>query len=449
MPEIPLTTTVSPAVNRQDLKQENAEPEKRDKLVGNAIQNGLTKNAFKELVGQGVAQVGQLMGETLTVMTLSDAIGSRQATEGGQQTSLGNVLDQVRQSGIDKNTVLADRPVSDTGVITSAHASFAGSIKEQRYQSYKAVKKAGNELVPHLKKAVRSEHMELFTDKVKDNIKATVAGISSTADHLDSGSVKEASDHAIFSKLAYKGVDRPDLKYPLPAGFDPATPDDLPAALRPCYDSQSGLLEMPRKGAKALVVKNADKLVVAFAGTELISETGRHHTTATDVVQRLGVFDPMYRDAAGIVGMILDHPENRDRTLHLTGHSLGGGLALFSNIANTPGKNAGETANREGMKTYAFNPAGLSTSYLAALGEDRVARSAHRLTTVRVAGDAVSYSGTSRAGLVKGRTPGKTVTLTPPPEVFPSAPGTLTAHKIDTAIKIIEHALPTGEKPPA
>ena len=438
MPEVRLTTTAHPSDNRPDLKRETAIPAEQDKLVGQAIQNGFTGTVVRELVGQDIAQQSQVIGYALAFMPGSDAEGPRQANEGGQQTSLGNVLDRLRQSETAEGANAAKNA-----------ASSIDSIKEQRSESYKAVKAAGNELVPHLKKAVRSEHKELFTNKVKENIKATVAGISSTADRLDSGSVKEALDHAIFSKLAYKGVDRPELKYPLPAGFEPAASDDLPAALRPCYDSQSGLLEMPRKGAKALVVKNADKLVVAFAGTEPIPGTGRHHTSATDIVQRLGLFDPMYRDAAGIVGMILNHPENRERTVHLTGHSLGGGLALFSNIANTPGKNAGETTNREGMKTYAFNPAGLSTSYLTALGEERVARSVDRLTTVRVAGDPVSYSGISSTGLLKGRTPGKTVTLTPPPEVFPSAPKGLTAHFIDTAIEVVGHALRTGgNRPP-
>ena len=261
---------------------------------------------------------------------------------------------------------------------------------------------------------------------MKNSIKTTVSNVSDTANWLDSETKEEVLNHAILSKLAYKGVDRPDLqspKKPLPDPFKPVSPDDLPAALRPCYDSRTGLLEMPRKGAKALIVKSPDKLVVAFAGTEPWPGPDREHSVGTDIVQRFGFFDPMYRDAAGIVGMILDHAETRERTVNLAGHSLGGGLAQFAAIANTPATAGAGASNREHVKVYTYNPAGLSISYLAALGEDRITRCADRLTTVRVAGDPVSYSGTTRSGLAKGRTPGLTVTLNPAETTLAKPPG--------------------------
>ena len=102
----------------------------------------------------------------------------------------------------------------------------------------------------------------------KASVGDTVRSVSSTVDRLEPDSVGTVLDHAVLSKLAYKGVGRSEQKFPVPAGFECASPDDLPAALRPCYDSQTGLLEMPSKGAKALVVKNADTVVVAFAGTQ-------------------------------------------------------------------------------------------------------------------------------------------------------------------------------------
>ena len=443
MPEVYLTTNGAAAVNRQDLNKENGLPPERDKLVGKALRDGFKGDVVGELAARNIAQQSEVNGRTLTFMTGLDAEGSRQAAESGQQSSIENVLDRVGRPDIDKGLSPAESAVS-RGVVGYVHASSGDSVKGQQLASYQAVKAAGNGLVPHLKKDYRRSHDAKFSRDGKASVGDTVRSVSSTADRLEPDSVGTVLDHAVLSKLAYKGVGRSEQKFPVPAGFECASPDDLPAALRPCYDSQTGLLEMPSKGAKALVVKNADTVVVAFAGTQ--PKAPREHSMTSDLVQRCGFFDPMYRDAAGMVGMILDHPPNRGRTLHLTGHSLGGGLALFSNIANAPGKDAGGTANRESMKTYAFDPAGLSASYLAALGKERISRSADRLTSVRVRGDPFSYSGTGRTGrLVKGRSPGKTVTLTrPEKDVSPSAPKRSSTHSVDTAIEVVEHALPAG-----
>ena len=447
MTEVGSTTTGAPTVGRQDPKQRTAPPGDRNKLIGNAIQSGLTGDVVGELADQGIAQRGELNGRTLTVLTGSDAAASSQATGTGQRSSLGTVLDRERQPDIGNGPVPAQGAVSP---VASGHVHASRSsdrVAGSRSESYEAVKAAGNRLVPLLKKDERDNRDALFTKEVKASVKSTVSRVSSTANRLDPGSAETVSDHVVLSKIAYKGIGGSKGKIGLPGAFVSASPSDLPAALRPCYDSRTGLLEMPEKGGKALVVKTADAIVVAFAGTQATAGN-RDHTLATDTVQRCGIFDPMYRDAAGIVGMMLDHPENRDRTVQLTGHSLGGGLALFSHIANTAENDAEGTVNSGNMETCAFNSAGLSTTYLAALGEERITRSADRLTTVRVAGDPVSPSGTSKVGEIKGRCPGKTVTLKRPPGVSAGFAG-LKAHTVDTAIKVVKHAIQTGGDDPA
>lgn len=316
-----------------------------------------------------------------------------------------------------------EQPVTQrlSGSINGATSATTGKLESIRFsnpperarsEGYQAVKEAGNDLVPLLKKDVRREQGMLFTDTVKNATKANVKNVSATGNNIEAGNAGAVLDHAVLAKLAYKGVNRKGQDFSLPAGYKLASSEDLPAALRPLYNQQSGLLEMPQKGAKALLAKKDDTLVIAFAGTQ--PKGNRQHTIQTDIQQRLGFFDPMYRDAAGITSMLLDHPANQGRTVRLAGHSLGGGLAMFSAIANTASGNDRQSTNRAQIQSFGYNAAGLSTSYLAALGTDRVSQAAENLLTVRVKGDVVSSSGNKVGTYAKGHNVGKTVTLSTP-----------------------------------
>lgn len=349
-----------------------------------------------------------------------------------------NVFLRVEQS-------VARRLSGSARAATSANTAnlrppqLRGSIETARSNGYQAVKEAGNNLVPLLKKRVRREEGALLTDAVKQATKSNVRDVSSTGDNIEPEKAGTVLDHAVLSKLAYKGVNREGQAFALPAGYQLASPDDLPSGLQPFYNQRTGLLEMPQKGAKALLAKKGDTLVVAFAGTQ--PKGGREHSIQSDIQQRLGFSDPMYRDAAGITSMLLDHPANQKRAVQLTGHSLGGGLAMFSAIANTTADNHQGPANRSAIQSIGYNAAGLSTSYLAVLGTDRVSQAAQNLTTIRVKGDVVSSSGSAAGTQVKGHHAGKTVTLTAPDG---GAVRATKAHRSESVINIIQGA--TGLK---
>lgn len=397
---VPVTTATSnvPPGIRGAEARDNAGADERERLVGAAVCAGFTGESVADLAGQGVAQNGRLDGQTVTALAFG--AGATPTATAGQETALGNVLEQLAQRQAGQTTGV-------TGEVGASAAGLAQPDSARRKQSYEAVKQAGNDVAPRLKQLSELERGS------RDSVKTAATRASSVSDRLDPGKAGETLDHAVLSDLAYYGVNPAKQKFALPAGFETPARRGLPAALQPCYDEQTGLLEMPEKGAKALLAQNADTLVVAFAGTQPVDREGhRVHTILSDAQQWLGFFDPMYRDAAGIVNLLLD---GADRKVALTGHSLGGGLAAFSTIVNAPAGNQPQSTPRAGLQAVVYNTAGLSSAYLAALGEDKVAAAADRLTSVRVKGDPVSWSGTGSAGSsIKGYFPGRIITLAPP-----------------------------------
>lgn len=397
VPVTSATSNVPPGIRGAEAR-DNAGAAERERLVGAAVRAGFTGESVADLAGQGVAQNGRLDGQTVTALAFG--AGATPTATAGQETALGNVLEQLAQRQAGQTTGV-------TGEVGASPAGPAQPDSARRKQSYEAVKQAGNDVAPRLKQLSELEQGS------RDSVKTAATRASSVSDRLDPGKAGETLDHAVLSDLAYYGVNPAKQKFALPAGFETPARRDLPAALQPCYDEQTGLLEMPEKGAKALLAQNADTLVVAFAGTQPVDREGhRVHTILSDAQQWLGFFDPMYRDAAGIVNLLLD---GADRKVALTGHSLGGGLAAFSTIVNAPAGNQPQSTPRAGLQATVYNTAGLSSAYLAALGEDKVAAAANRLTSVRVKGDPVSWSGTGSAGSsIKGYFPGRIITLAPP-----------------------------------
>ena len=403
VPVTSATSNVPPGIQGAAAR-DNAGAAGKERLVGAAVRAGFTGEAVADLAGQGVAQNGRLDGQTVTALAFG--AGATPTATAGQETALGNVLEQLaqRQAGQTQGAI-GEVAASAADILTDAGPAQPDSAR--RKQSYETVKQAGNEVAPRLKQLGDLERGS------RDSVKTAATRASSVSDRLDPGKAGETLDRAVLSDLAYYGVNPAKQRFALPAGFETPARRDLPAALQPCYDEQTGLLEMPEKGAKALLAQNADTLVVAFAGTQPVDREGhRVHTILSDAQQWLGFFDPMYRDAAGIVNLLLD---GADRKVALTGHSLGGGLAAFSAIVNAPAGNQPQSAPRAGLQATVYNTAGLSSAYLAALGEDKVAAAADRLTSVRVKGDPVSWSGTGSAGSsIKGYFPGRIITLAPP-----------------------------------
>lgn len=133
---------------------------------------------------------------------------------------------------------------------------------------------------------------------------------------------------------------------------------ELPECLNKAqYDEITGQLYL-MNGLKAWLGTCEDRIVIAFAGTEL-SKIG---AVLTDVHQLLAA-DTMYLYAVGLVNLFLEtYPERR---FYVTGHSLGGGLAQLAVISNI-------SKAHDRIKGIGFNAAGLTMSTLAGLGDSNL-----------------------------------------------------------------------------
>jgi hypothetical protein len=231
---------------------------------------------------------------------------------------------------------------------------------------------------------------------------------------------QEVRELAPFARMAYSGVRPPDRL--LPEGYSLPKTDRLPKELRAFYNETNGLLEMP-SGLKALVAEKEGKIVLSFAGTEpglQLEGSDRGGSIQADYNQRFGLFSPMYKDALGVTQLMnsMKREDGSNISLELCGHSLGGGLAQFA-------------ATALGLKAFCYNSAGLSSSSLAILGQQRVTRAHDNIVNVRVDGDPVS-SGGKLGELFKGMELGHVVTL-PRPEGI----GVLGAHGAKTVLQAL------------
>lgn len=122
--------------------------------------------------------------------------------------------------------------------------------------------------------------------------------------------------------------------------------------------------------------------VVVFSGTRLAVNTD----VSTDVLSFAGIETGYYRWASTLVAQVArEHP---GMEVMVTGHSLGGGLALYAVLQNA------------GVKGFAFNPAGLGLLTWATTRRADRARTNAALTVIstRNAGHIEPVSAISLAG---------------------------------------------------
>lgn len=167
-------------------------------------------------------------------------------------------------------------------------------------------------------------------------------------------------------------------------GRPPAVQDDflnlpaqeIPGRLRVLYDETAGLLK-GTEGLRVWLGQFRGGIAVSFSGTD----KRNLNMVYADIVQ---LSDPsiLYLKAAGLLALLMEAMPGR--TLYVTGHSLGGGLAQFALAANM---------TSERLKGFAFNPAGLSMVSLRHLGADRLAAAAKSVWVFKTCRDPVSAIG--------------------------------------------------------
>ena len=114
-----------------------------------------------------------------------------------------------------------------------------------------------------------------------------------------------------------------------------------------------------------IVYRNDNTIIVGFSGTDSLKHC------KTDIVQYLGKWDPVYLMAAGLVNSVWmgkSHKKGfKDSEIIVCGHSLGGGLMQFAIGVN----------DKENMKGYGYNSAGLTKPYLRSVWDYETEKICH------------------------------------------------------------------------
>lgn len=121
-----------------------------------------------------------------------------------------------------------------------------------------------------------------------------------------------------------------------------------------------------RRYAEVLLDRERRQAVVVFHGTRPRVKSD----LTTDVLGFIGVETRYYRWAAELVAQVVR--DNAGFEVVATGHSLGGGLAIYAVLKNP------------GVKGYAFNPAGLALLTWAGTGAADQARTNAAVTVVAI-----------------------------------------------------------------
>ena len=124
-----------------------------------------------------------------------------------------------------------------------------------------------------------------------------------------------------------------------------------------------------RRYAEVHVDRERRQAVVIFRGTRLKVKSD----LTTDVLGFIGIETRYYRWASALVAKVVR--EHQGFEVVATGHSLGGGLAIYAVLQNP------------GVKGYAFNPAGLALLTWATTGAADRARTSAAVTVVAIRND--------------------------------------------------------------
>jgi lipase (class 3) len=160
--------------------------------------------------------------------------------------------------------------------------------------------------------------------------------------------------------------------------------------------------------------------IVVFEGTRLAVKSD----VTTDVINFLGLKSGYHRWASELVAKVVS--EHQGMEVIATGHSLGGGLAIYAVLQNP------------GVRGFAFNPAGLSLLTWAKANDADRARTSAALTVVSTRSDdhiepvtAISFAGRSVL-------PGHILVLET------DAKGPVALHGSSTVVKALEQVESSG-----
>ena len=408
-----------------------------DRLVQDPATAGKIRRAFGHL-GFGVAKLGagSLAISATALNTGEEAVQasihmSVMAATGvfllGGAIMANTAIATVRSTGTVLQTLggLMNHPRDTLRELKQAAVDLCEGVKEKIRLAGKArtVRAAAGKVLSGYRRGNISHWLKSLTAQ-HTPVEVNTAFKSKLDESDDKEGIKNTAQ---LARLAYSGIIDNSDDRKLPDGFSKMETDKLPHALKDFYNDKTGQIKMP-SGFKAVVAKNGNTVHLAFAGSEFglrLLGSDREGTYQADYLQRFGLYSPMYRDAVAVTKLFKDmlDKNNQSLSLHLSGHSLGGGLAQFAAVAN-------------GVKATCFNAAGMSAGSLAMLGKKKVDGAKGMITHIRVKGDPVSDGGGGRLGPVqvnaKGTEIGTVITLD-----HPGSGGSATAHFMSTVVKAL------------
>lgn len=176
-----------------------------------------------------------------------------------------------------------------------------------------------------------------------------------------------------------------------PAGYTRLTQAEAKALAGSGFNvGPDGTVSLPgvsgASGFNAMLFKDASgNIVLGYRGTEGLTAPGDLWTDAAQVIGTDGKPTSQYQAAADLLKSVLANAPT-DKSIVVTGHSLGGGLANFAMAAN-------DLDGRD-VKGYTYNAAGLSTETLGYIEKHNpggILAASGATTNVRNEGDPVSY----------------------------------------------------------
>jgi hypothetical protein len=274
---------------------------------------------------------------------------------------------------------------------------IGGQTTPQALASFGSSRDTGSKVAPAVAALGASKEEVASADKAKADRAAKVAdlrlSVSTLTPRLDPTHARTALPYALISKDVYsneKGLAAPAANVRRIADWE--------TVMRANGVSASEISRYKQAGFDAGIYKNdkTGEIIVAYRGTESWGNSiGTKIESAQDwranITARLGGVEPQYKAASDLARMVRDQwsKSTPDKTITLTGHSLGGGLASY----------AGQQQRIKNV--YTFNAA---RNPLSASGQHA------GQVNVAVPGDVVGDPGTS-SDVGRGSLPGQTYNI--------------------------------------